>query len=386
MQGLRPVPRGLDPCRTLRPPNICAWPRAGPAAPTGNVGGRTSPTAPGGPSARTTARTGTPGATSRTTTPGAAPIAGMRTAWPGSATVARSSAWRWPSGTAATRSSRSASSAWPTREGNHGEDVKEYYFHLDGTPTHSYMRMLYKYPQAEYPYARLVEEAGRRGREAGEFELFDALHDDLHAGRYFDVFVEYAKAGPEDLLCRVTAVNRGPDPAPLHVLPHLWYRNTWSWGGDHERPELRVDDEATVRAGAPAPRREVVARRRIAARLRAPLHRERHERRAPLRRPRRRPLRQGRHPRGRRRRPRREGQPGEAGVEGRRALPCDHRPGRVIRGPPAFRGQPDRPPFRGLRRDPRAATRPKPTSSTTRSTARTSARTSGGCNVRHSRG
>ncbi len=136
-------------------------------------------------------------------------------------------------------------------EGNHGEDVKEYYFHLDGTPTHSYMRMLYKYPQAEYPYARLVGEAGRRGREVGEYELVDALGDDLRAGRYFDVFVEYAKAAPEDILCRVTAVNRGPDPAAIHVLPHLWYRNTWSWGREPGRPELRAVGEATVRADHP---------------------------------------------------------------------------------------------------------------------------------------
>jgi hypothetical protein len=133
-------------------------------------------------------------------------------------------------------------------EGNHGEDVKEYYFHLDGTPTHSYMRMVYKYPQSEYPYARLVEESASRGRAAGEFELFDVLGDELHAGRYFDVFVEYAKAGPEDILCRVTAINRGRELAPLHVLPHLWYRNTWSWGDDRERPELVALDDATVLA------------------------------------------------------------------------------------------------------------------------------------------
>jgi hypothetical protein len=125
-------------------------------------------------------------------------------------------------------------------EGNHGEDVKEYYFYLDSTPTHSYMKMLYKYPQVEFPYARLVEENGRRGREAPEFELVDALRDVFEEGRYFDVFVEYAKAGQEDILCRITAVNRGPEPAPLHVLPHLWYRNDWSWGYGHSRPKLRA--------------------------------------------------------------------------------------------------------------------------------------------------
>jgi hypothetical protein len=125
-------------------------------------------------------------------------------------------------------------------EGNHGEDVKEYYFYLDNTPTHSYMKMLYKYPQVEYPYAQLVEENRRRGREAPEFELVDALRDVFKEGRYFDVFVEYAKAGQEDILCRITAVNRGPEPAPIHVLPHLWYRNTWSWGYGRPRPEMRA--------------------------------------------------------------------------------------------------------------------------------------------------
>jgi hypothetical protein len=119
-------------------------------------------------------------------------------------------------------------------EGNHGEDVKECYYYLDSTPTHSYMKCLYKYPQAEFPYARLVEENRRRGRHDPEFELMDAgvFHDD----RYFDVFVEYAKAGPDDLLIRITVVNRGPAAAPVHVLPTLWLRNTWSWGRPAPRP------------------------------------------------------------------------------------------------------------------------------------------------------
>jgi hypothetical protein len=131
-------------------------------------------------------------------------------------------------------------------QGNRGEDVKEYYFYLDSTPTHSYMKMLYKYPQVEYPYALLVEENARRGRDEPEFELLDALRDVFEEGRYFDVFVEYAKAGQEDILCRITAVNRGPDPAPIHVLPHLWYRNDWSWGHGHSRPELRVAGPGAV--------------------------------------------------------------------------------------------------------------------------------------------
>ncbi|HEX5082016.1 MAG TPA: glucosidase [Blastocatellia bacterium] len=122
-------------------------------------------------------------------------------------------------------------------EGNHGEDVKEYYFYLDSTPTHSYMKYLYKYPQAEFPYARLVEENRRRDKLSPEFELIDTgVFDD---DRYFDVFVEYAKAGVEDILVRINAVNRGPEKAELHLLPTLWFRNTWSWNGKGEKPLLR---------------------------------------------------------------------------------------------------------------------------------------------------
>jgi hypothetical protein len=113
-------------------------------------------------------------------------------------------------------------------EGNHGEDVKEQYYYLDATPTSSYLKMLYKYPQAEFPYARLVEENRRRGKADPELELLDTgIFDD---DRYFDLFVEYAKAAPEDILVRLTAHNRGPEPAPLHLLAQLWCRNTWSWG------------------------------------------------------------------------------------------------------------------------------------------------------------
>ena len=122
-------------------------------------------------------------------------------------------------------------------QGNHGEDVKEYYFYQDSTPTHSYMRMLYKYPQAEFPYGRLVEENGRRNREQPEFELLDTgvFADD----RYFDVFIEYAKADVEDILIKITAVNRGPEASLLHLLPSLWFRNTWSWGRDLRRPRAQ---------------------------------------------------------------------------------------------------------------------------------------------------
>src|SRR5580658_8813411 len=121
-------------------------------------------------------------------------------------------------------------------EGNHGEDVKELYYYLDGTPTHSYMRMLYKYPQAAFPYAQLVEENRRRGQNDREFELLDTgLFDE---DRYFDVFVEYAKAGPDEVLMQITAHNRGPESAPLTVLPQLFCRNTWSWKADVTRPIL----------------------------------------------------------------------------------------------------------------------------------------------------
>ena len=125
-------------------------------------------------------------------------------------------------------------------EGNHGEDVKEYYFYLDSTPTHSYMKMLYKYPQRAFPYANLVETNRQRGKGAPEYELFDTgIFND---NRYFDVFIEYAKANADDILIRITAFNRGPEAAELHLLPTLWFRNTWSWGWEHdkmERPTLK---------------------------------------------------------------------------------------------------------------------------------------------------
>ena len=122
-------------------------------------------------------------------------------------------------------------------QGNHGEDVKEYYFYLDSTPTHSYMKYLYKYPQAEFPYDQLVEENRRRDKRQPEFELFDTgvfSHD-----RYFDVIVEYAKGDTEDILIKITITNRGPEAANLRVLPTVWFRNTWSWGRQDYRPELR---------------------------------------------------------------------------------------------------------------------------------------------------
>ena len=127
-------------------------------------------------------------------------------------------------------------------EGNHGEDVKEYYFYLDSTPSHSYMKYLYKYPQAEFPYAKLVEENRRRGRRDGEYELIDTgVFDE---DRYFDVVVEYAKTTPEELLIRIHITNRGPERAELTLLPTLWFRNTWSWGLDARRPRMREEPAA----------------------------------------------------------------------------------------------------------------------------------------------
>jgi hypothetical protein len=135
-------------------------------------------------------------------------------------------------------------------EGNHGEDVKELYYYLDSTPTHSYCKALYKYPQRAFPYAALVEENRRRGRHQPEYELLDTgVFDE---DRYFDVTVEYAKASPEDVLVAVTVANRGPEAAPLWVLPTLWFRNTWSWGrqgeGYGQRPRIVVAGDSAVRA------------------------------------------------------------------------------------------------------------------------------------------
>ncbi|MGO9604316.1 MAG: MGH1-like glycoside hydrolase domain-containing protein [Candidatus Binataceae bacterium] len=136
------------------------------------------------------------------------------------------------------------------KQGNHGEDVKECYFYLDATPTASYLKGLYKYPQAEYPYSRLVEENRRRSRREPEFELIDTgVFDD---NRYFDVFVEYAKASPEDILIKITICNRGPELANIHLLPTLWFRNTWSWGrtGDDywRKPKLWQAAPSEIRA------------------------------------------------------------------------------------------------------------------------------------------
>src|SRR3954454_446165 len=128
-------------------------------------------------------------------------------------------------------------------EGNHGEDAKECYFYLDSTPTHSYMKYLYKYPQAAFPYSELVEENRRRGKHSAEFELIDT--GVFSENRYFDVTVEYAKNSPEDILVRIAVTNHGPERAEIHLLPTVWFRNTWSWDTrSGPRPTLREADGA----------------------------------------------------------------------------------------------------------------------------------------------
>ena len=223
-------------------------------------------------------------------------------------------------------------------EGNHGEDVKECYYYLDSTPTHSYMKGLYKYPQAEFPYDDLVNTNKARGKDQREYELEDT--GAFNGDRYFDVQVEYAKAGPDDILIRITATNRGPDRAVLHLLPTLWFRNSWSWGITSEdgegKPRLAKDGPTAVVAEHPtlgkfrleAEPMGAVDRRRHAGRAAADLHRERDERRPAVQGRELLAVREGRLPRVRDRRPGRAGQPGRGGDQGRGVL----RPGHAGRG------------------------------------------------------
>ena len=119
-------------------------------------------------------------------------------------------------------------------QGNHGEDVKEYYYYLDNTPVHSYMKMLYKYPQSEFPYSFLLQENKKRTKSDPEFELIDT--GIFNEDKYFDIFIEYAKNSEEDILIKITAHNRGKEKSSLNVLPHIWFRNTWGWGKDKPKP------------------------------------------------------------------------------------------------------------------------------------------------------
>src|SRR6516162_9056064 len=131
-------------------------------------------------------------------------------------------------------------------EGNHGEDVKEYYYYLDATPNHSYLRMLYKYPQGEYPYGLLVQENAKRGLQDNEYELIDTGIFD--GNRYWDIFVEYFKAAPDDVLAQISVYNRGPEAATIHLLPQLWFRNTWSWAETSDKPSLVAQADGSILA------------------------------------------------------------------------------------------------------------------------------------------
>ena len=178
-------------------------------------------------------------------------------------------------------------------ESNHGEDVKEYYFYLDSTPTHSYMKYLYKYPQAAYPYENLVDTSRGRSRQEFEYELLDTGVFDQN--RYFDVFVEYAKESPEDILIEITVHNRGPEAAELHVLPTLWFRNQWSWhSGPPGRRLSSFDRSGTGRRRG---RRSETGRTLPLLRggRAAALHRKRNQYAADLRRRQSHPLRQRQH-------------------------------------------------------------------------------------------
>ncbi len=238
------------------------------------------------------------------------------------------------------------------QEGNHGEDAKEYWWYLDALPSHAWNRWRYHYPQAEFPYADLVAENGRRGKLDPEYELLDtsAFDDD----RYWIVEADYAKSDPHDLLLTVRVTNAGPEADTLHVLPTAWYRNTWAWGIDGEtRPELRLEGVGPCRDRASLPRR---ARARGRRRARGAVLRERDERRAAVR------SRAGDgHPEGRDQRPRRLGcgdRRRRCRDEGRVLVPARRRArrdGRGARAPPAHR--PTRQPLGGLRRDRSRASR-----------------------------
>ena len=205
-------------------------------------------------------------------------------------------------------------------ESNHGEDVKEYYFYLDSTPTHSYMKYLYKYPQAAFPYADLVETSRRRSRHEFEYELLDTGVFDQD--RYFDVFVEYAKESPEDILIQITVHNRGPEAAELHVLPTLWFRNQWSWHGGTGPAEPAADRQATPARSVVKAVDAKLGERYLYCEGEAPLlftENETNTQRI-FGVPNRNSVRQGRHQQLHRPRPGRGGEPGQEGDEGGGAL------------------------------------------------------------------
>ena len=269
-------------------------------------------------------------------------------------------------------------------EGNHGEDVKEIYYYLDAVPSYAYARQLYKLPQAAYPYEWLLEEnARRKGSAAMEFELIDTgIFDD---DRYFDVDVEYAKADADDVLMRVTVHNRGPDPAPIHILPQVWFRNTWSWSPGVHKPSLQASGRRT---GAGAARGARHLQHRIRSSGSPAVLRQRVQFRAGVRHHLgARPL-QGRVPRLRRPRPDRGGERSRQRHQGRRALPADGSGPQQRDGPgPAARRRSTQPAHSSILMTSSAGASPRPTSSTppdrkastTRTCAAFSARPSPGC-------
>ncbi len=225
-------------------------------------------------------------------------------------------------------------------EGNHGEDVKEYYFYLDSTPTHSYMKYLYKYPQAAYPYSDLVETNRRRSRNESEYELLDT--GVFNEDRYFDVFVEYAKDGPEDILIQITVANRGPQEADLHLLPTLWFRNDWApWIAKSnraaEKPNLE-QIEAAAGTSAIAATHAALGPYYLYCEGNPPLlftENSTNHAQAPPRLSRRGPVPQGRHQRLRGPGSPGGGEPRAARHQGGGALPAHRRPGQLRDGAPA---------------------------------------------------
>ena len=266
----------------------------------------------------------TPGTSSPTIRPARGPIAGAKTAWPASPTIKQRLCFALALWNGKDPILKERLFGLTNSEGNHGEDVKEYYFYLDSTPTHSYMKYLYKYPQAAYPYADLVETNRRRNRNEMEYELLDT--GVFKEDRYFDVFVEYAKAGPEDILVRITAVNRGPK-RPTCISCRRCGSETTGRPGSPNRTEpprsqassrSRLHRHECGRGNASALCELLFLRRRGTAAL----HRKRNKPRAAVPRAKERgPLRQGRHQRIRGPWQSGRGESREAGHQGRGALP-----------------------------------------------------------------
>ena len=217
-------------------------------------------------------------------------------------------------------------------QGNHGEDVKEISFLEDNTPTHSYMRMTYRYPQAEFPYDELVRRNAERSKMEPEFELWDT--GVLREDRYFDITIEYAKAAEDDILIRATITNRGPEAASLHLLPTLWFRNTWSWGEDTRRPNIRVGSNHSEALGVFEASHDTLGEYRLVCEGAGPLLFTENETnvQAALRRAEPLAAREGRLPRGGRAGKRRRRKPGAHWNEGRGALPLLDRPVGIASG------------------------------------------------------